>query len=318
MRNLPALLGLTLSFTLGFTGSVGLPGPSGAGGRLGLELVRSAEARPSRHPVVHALLQDLAWVEAMNGERDDLHANSRIQNHIAAVRTSLLQSLARQQPLPLALQGAIGQLYAMAAINNRAIEADPEVGQRVAGAIEHMRARAEQVLVRIGRHAPPPRPLDYRPVVSAPPLVVPLPQDYHQQYAVTPPSPGWQQQQVPPPPDPWQQQPPPPGWQQQQQVPAPTGMPMAPAAFHGALAQMQRLSFSDEKVNHARDLVSSGNYFTCDQIAQLMRTASFSDDQIKIASTLYRNAVDPQNFIALTTSLTFESDRQKLRRLLGR
>ena len=43
--------------------------PSGSDGRI--ELVRSAEARPMRHPVMHALLQDLTWIEAFNGERDD-------------------------------------------------------------------------------------------------------------------------------------------------------------------------------------------------------------------------------------------------------
>jgi hypothetical protein len=213
----------------------------------------------------------------------------------------------------------------MAAINARAIEADPEVGQRVAGSIEHMRARTEQVLTRIGAYAAPPRPPEYRvPVVVAPPVVVPLPQNYHQQYQanVPPPPPGQWQQTPPPPPGQWQQQPPPGQWQQQPPVgyatPVPAVAPMVPAAFANAMAQLQRLSFSDEKLNYARDLVSSGNYFTCDQIAQLMNTMSFSDDKVKLAALLYRNAVDPQNFMALTTSLTFESDRQKLRRAIGR
>ena len=292
-----ALLGLTLGFTL-----AGGTSPTGRG----LELVRSAEARPMRHPVMHALMQDLTWIEAMNGERDDLRAGNRIENHVATVRQGLLQSLARQQPLYVTLQQTLNQLYAMAAINARAIEADPEVSQRVAGAIEHMRARTEQVLTRIGAYAAPPRPADYRvPVVIAPPVVVPLPQNYQQQYQANVP---------PPPPGQWQQTPP--GYPAP--APVPVVAPMAPAAFGGALAQMQRLSFSDEKVNYARDLVSSGNYFTCDQIAQLMRTASFGDDQVKIAAMLYKNAVDPQNFTALTTTLTFESDRQKLRRMLGR
>lgn len=316
--------------------------PNGSDGRI--ELVRAAEARPMRHPVMHALLQDLTWIEAFNGERDDLRASGRIQEHIAAVRTGLLQSLARQQPLPMTLQNALGQLYRMASINARAAESDPEVGQRVAGAIEHMRARTEQVLTRIGGYPLPPRPADYRlGVMVAPPVVVPLPNNYHQQYAVVtpqppqpqwqqpppPPPPQWQQQPPPqqwqqqPPPQQWQQQPPPPPpqhWQQQPQQypPQPTVMPMAPGPFATTLAQMQRLSFGSEKVNYANDLATSGNFFTCDQIAQLMGTASFGSDQVKIASTLYKNAVDPQNFTTLTTKLTFESDRQALRRAVGR
>lgn len=299
--------------------------PSGSDGRI--ELVRQAEARPMRHPVMHALLQDLTWIEAFNGERDDQRAGGRLQEHIAAVRTGLLQSLARQQPLPATLQNALGQLYRMASINARAAESDPEVGQRVAGAIESMRARTEQVLTRIGGYPLPPRPADYRlGVMVAPPMVIPLPNNYHQQYVTVtpqqpPPPPPPQQWQQQPPPQQWQQQPPPPPpqWQQQPQYPPqPTVMPMAPGPFATTLAQMQRLSFSSEKVNYANDLATSGNYFTCDQIAQLMGTASFGSDQVKIASTLYKNAVDPQNFTTLTTKLTFESDRQALRRAVGR
>jgi hypothetical protein len=78
------------------------------------------------------------------------------------------------------------------------------------------------------------------------------------------------------------------------------------------------LSFSDEKQNFARDLVSSGYYFTCEQIVQLMKTSAFGDEQVKIGAMLYPRAVDPQNFMQMTAALTFESDRQKLRRLLGK
>jgi hypothetical protein len=317
-----------LALSLGLAGSLAPSTPSTG-------LVRSAEARPMRHPAIHALLQDLTWIEAFNGERDDLRASSRIQEHIASVRTGLLQSLARQQPLHVTLQNSLGLLYRMGAVNARAMEPDPEVAQRVAGAIEHMRSRAEQVLTRIGSYPLPPRPGDYRAgVVVAPPVVVPMPNSFQQYATATPPppqpqwqqppqqQPQWQQQQQQQPQ--WQQQQQP-QWQQQQQQPQwqqppqpQPVMPMAPGAFAQALAQMQRLSFSNEKVNYANDLASSGNYFTCEQIAQLMRAASFGDDQVKIGATLYKNAVDPQNFTVLTTTLTFESDRQKLRRLLGR
>ena len=95
-------------------------------------------------------------------------------------------------------------------------------------------------------------------------------------------------------------------------------VPMTKAAFAELLKELQRRSFSDEKLNLARDAVTGGAYFTCEQVGQMMRTASFGDDQVKIAATLYPRIVDPQNFIQLTSILTFESDRQKLRQLVGR
>ena len=93
---------------------------------------------------------------------------------------------------------------------------------------------------------------------------------------------------------------------------------MDPGQFGQILSRMQRLSFSDEKQNYVRDLITGGHHFTCEQIVQLMRTTAFSDDQVKIGAVLYPRAVDPQNFMQLTSSLTFESDRQKLRRLIGK
>ena len=49
-----------------------------------------------------------------------------------------------------------------------------------------------------------------------------------------------------------------------------------------------------------------------------MKTSAFGDEQVKIGAMLYPRAVDPQNFMQMTAALTFESDRQKLRRLLGK
>lgn len=95
-------------------------------------------------------------------------------------------------------------------------------------------------------------------------------------------------------------------------------VPIGKAEFNGLLKQLQRLSFSDEKLNLARTTVSSGYAFTCEQVGQLMRTSAFGDDQVRIAATLYPRIIDPQNFIQLTSILTFESDRQKLRQLVGR
>ena len=75
-------------------------------------------------------------------------------------------------------------------------------------------------------------------------------------------------------------------------------MPVPPSQFGSLLSGLQRLSFSDEKQNHVRDLAKSGYYFTCEQIVQLMKTSSFGDDQVRLARPVSARAVDPQNFYA--------------------
>jgi hypothetical protein len=312
--------------------------------------VPTTEARPIRRPGVHALLVDLAQIEAFNGERDDQQVGQQIHQQVVAVRINLLRVLSNQEHLHQAGRSAMEGLYNMAALNSRSFDRDPDVLYRVAGSIEHMRQRLEQLMQKFGPFQAVPVPRDYRPPVgyqppiyrgpvwdpfdpksipSAPPVYQqpsqPSPPVYQQ--PVTPP-PVYQQPVTPPPvyqqpvtPPPVYQQPsyPPPGYQppppvyQQPQV-----MPVPPSQFGSLLSGLQRLSFSDEKQNYVRDLAKSGYYFTCEQIVQLMKTSSFGDDQVKIGSALYPRAVDPQNFMQMTSSLTFESDRQKLRRLIGK
>ena len=295
--------------------------------------VPTAEARPIRRPGVHALLIDLAQIEAFNGERDDQRTGQQIQQQIVAVRVNLLRVLSNQGNVHQAGRAAMEGLYQMAGLNGRSFDRDPDVLFRVSGSIEHMRNRLEQLMQKVGPYQGIPMPREYRPPTgyqppvyrgpiwdplegtgpSAPPVVVmppvqPPPVVYQPQPQ---PPPVYQQPHYPPPG--YQQPPPPPPVYQQPQI-----MPVSPGQFGPLLSQLQRLSFSDEKQNYVRDLVNSGYYFTCSQIVQLMKTSAFGDEQVKIASTLYPRAVDPENFMQLTSSLTFESDRQKLRRLIGK
>ena len=278
--------------------------------------LKPAEASPRRRPRVHTLLIDLTHIEANNGERDDRRTAQQIEQQIVAIRIELLRAMAGEQALPVALQMTLSNLYQMAGLNSRSAENDYDLVMRVAGSIEQMRLRAEQVLSQLGRYAPPPLPPTYRqpgalyvpepyvPPPVPPPVVNPQPPIY-QQPPVHPPSPPIY--------------PAPPIYQQQQPgYPQATGMPLSPPQFQGLLSQVQRLAFSDEKINAVQDALRSGYFFTCEQIVQLMHTSAFGDDQVKIGSLLFPRAVDPQNFSLLTSALTFESDRQRLRRACGR
>jgi hypothetical protein len=93
---------------------------------------------------------------------------------------------------------------------------------------------------------------------------------------------------------------------------------MPVAQFTPLLAQMQKLSWGEEKIRLAQDSASSGNSFSCQQIVQLMGTASWGEEKVKIAAALYPRAVDPQNFSLLTAALQWESERQQLRRAVGK
>ena len=293
----------------------------------------TACARPVRRPGVHALLLDLAQIEAFNGERDDQRIGQQLHQQIVAVRINLLRVLSNQERMNQVGRAAMEGLYNMAILNNRSADTDQEVLFRIAGSIEHMRTRLEQFLTRQGPFAAVPVPREYRPPVGyVPPVyrgpvwdpfqggVGPgLPQQNQPPVVYQPqPPPPPVYQQPPPPPPVYQHHPPPPVYQQQPVYQQPQIAPVAGGQFGSLLSQMQRLSFSDEKQNFARDLVSSGYYFTCEQIVQLMKTSAFGDEQVKIGAMLYPRAVDPQNFMQMTAALTFESDRQKLRRLLGK
>ena len=98
--------------------------------------------------------------------------------------------------------------------------------------------------------------------------------------------------------------------------PAPAAM--GKAAFANLLMQVQRRSFGDEKIEVIRDARGAGHHFTCEQVSQLMRTSTAGDEQVKIAAALYPRLVDPDNFPRLTATLAAESDRRKLRQLVGR
>ena len=307
-----------LAFVGGLVAGVPADSPSARGttARSALLALPQAEAGPLRRPRIHTLLIDLTHIEANNGERDDRRTAQQIQQQIVAIRIELLRAMAGEQALPVALQMTLSNLYQMAGLNSRSAENDYDLVMRVAGSIEQMRLRAEHVLSNLGRYAPPPLPPGYRqpgalyvpepyvPPPMPPPVMNPQPTIY-QQPPVQPPSPPIYQA--------------PPVYQQPQPgYPQATGMPLSPPQFQGLLSQVQRLAFSDEKINAVQDAVRSGYFFTCEQIVQLMHTSAFGDDQVKIGSLLFPRAVDPQNFSLLTSALTFESDRQRLRRACGR
>lgn len=98
----------------------------------------------------------------------------------------------------------------------------------------------------------------------------------------------------------------------------PPAMPMPEGRFQQLLSQVRSLPFRDEKMARIKDYLMPDTYFTTAQLSQLMQTSPFGADRIRIAELLWPRVVDQQNFPDLVSLFTFESERQELRRKLGR
>src|SRR5207245_167744 len=125
---------------------------------------------------------------------------------------------------------------------------DEEVTPRLAAQIQQLRARVDQMLA-----------------AGVPPYGQPPPPPYG------------------PPPPPYGQPPPPPYGQS---PPYGQRYPMPPDRFATLVAQVQQANFKDAQVRMVKDAARSGNWFTCQQIVQLMQITPFGDAQVQIAAAL--------------------------------
>lgn len=237
-----------------------------AASALALPLGALASPRPLHQPVAHALLQELAELEAENAAHGDQDTAPLMAQPITATRQALLQVLSGALPLPQALQTTLANLQVLAGYQQRIpAGGSDEARQHLSASIERLRHQAELANSAAFTNSAPAATAASSALTSAPPRAQ-----------------------------------------------------LGKAAFEGLLRQLQRLSFSDEKLTLAREAASGGAVFSCDQVGQLMRTMAFGEDQVKLAAALYPQVVDPQNFAQLAAILTLDSDRQKLRQLAGR
>lgn len=59
------------------------------------------------------------------------------------------------------------------------------------------------------------------------------------------------------------------------------------------------------------------NYFTCKQGLQLISLYTFDNDKLKVLNILASRLVDKQNYEIITESLTFSSNKDKAKILMG-
>ncbi len=97
---------------------------------------------------------------------------------------------------------------------------------------------------------------------------------------------------------------------------APIGQAMSSGEFSALVKRVSRETWSDTRLGIIKDAVSDGKWFTCAQIAQMMKVPISSELRIQIGAAMYPHAVDPGNSSTLMAALSHESDRQQLRKLI--
>lgn len=96
---------------------------------------------------------------------------------------------------------------------------------------------------------------------------------------------------------------------------AAVGMPEP--QFRELVTRFRRDGRTASQLALARDLASGGVQLTCQQIATVMQASTFDSTRVRIATTLWPRAVDPQNFDVLAQALEFEGSRTLLRQQTG-
>jgi len=101
--------------------------------------------------------------------------------------------------------------------------------------------------------------------------------------------------------------------------PAPGGYPAAPVAncdIAGLVQALKQCSFDDKRLPIFYQAISHA-YLRSDELAQLVRTMTFSESQCQVAEFGYAHLSDPQNFHRVLAALTFSTDANTVLTKLG-
>lgn len=88
--------------------------------------------------------------------------------------------------------------------------------------------------------------------------------------------------------------------------------------FRAFMGRLRNATFADAQLAALRDETNAGARWNVRQVIEVMKELNFGDTQVKGAVIMWPSVVDPQNFPEVAASMTFESDRKKLRKALGK
>lgn len=91
---------------------------------------------------------------------------------------------------------------------------------------------------------------------------------------------------------------------------------MDPGAFNQLVGAVRSASFDEDKVGVIKHAAGT-NWFSSQQVAQLIAIISFDDDRIEGAVACWSRIVDPQNSFVIFKVLSFDDSREKLRKRVG-
>ncbi len=100
--------------------------------------------------------------------------------------------------------------------------------------------------------------------------------------------------------------------------PPPPPQALSHERFEQFEARIRQATFAKAQLAAVRDEVSAGALFNCQQVIAVMKIVTFAEPQVEAATLMWPRVVDPQNLPTVLASLTFESQRDKLRKALGR
>ncbi|RME25878.1 MAG: DUF4476 domain-containing protein [Deltaproteobacteria bacterium] len=93
--------------------------------------------------------------------------------------------------------------------------------------------------------------------------------------------------------------------------------PVSEAELGSILAAIDGESFSDGKLAVLRSAAAE-HWFTADQARRVIEQFSFGEDKVAAGTVLFPRIVDPANWYRVYDAFDFDSDKEALRRAVGR
>lgn len=81
------------------------------------------------------------------------------------------------------------------------------------------------------------------------------------------------------------------------------------------LQSIQKEWFESNRMESARQIINT-NYFTSDQVKQMLQLFSFDNNKLELAKLAYKKTVDPRNYQCVFDELSFSSSKAELSRYI--
>ena len=91
--------------------------------------------------------------------------------------------------------------------------------------------------------------------------------------------------------------------------------PMSDREFAQVMNSMQKEWFENNRMKSASYIISN-NFFTADQVKDLVSVFSFEDNKLEIAKQAYTKTLDKENYTCVVNALQYKSSKDELARFI--